>query len=769
MPPRFDLNVLHPVNKEDHQSRVRKFRRTVLAVHEIVSKKLYRHKTSNLEAYFRDAWRISRAQQLDGFSELPCRERLCRSLKRLAKSRSEMRLLWERVLQRVRDEQASLTSTIIESIWKELLRDNLVSGLADPNDPIIDELPPDEDAVAAEPIAEPVSAAGFAEPDVDDAGEPDDAEGNETIEPDVSLDEAHDEDAAAAARAVMALHDHEYLQKPRLPSDFHRSSMTPSTHYRQLQSSPLASAAAHILIAGSSQSSGSALRQDPSSTASSPILRGQADCQRSTGAISAASSGVHQASHGLESMSGGGFGNQAPFAPPMLPSASNEQEEPHWIWTSPRAKLLFASMCPSIQLGMLSATCSILQAINKRGFALRSIDNDHGVPVDWELVPLDPAQSAIPLTTEGIQSQPHMLEHLQPQLQQMQYLQNRQKHHPRWRAPVRSQAHTPLALQRLSSYVPIQPRLQCHPADAVAASESISNFQAAQSMPGQINNADLQLRPILSALAARNESENTTRTNGAAVDDPPRSQPDNAPPSSSTTTVHEQQLHPSQPLLEGGAVTPARHSSPQPQHMPSDPRLALSPPPHDLNHTAEQEHMAPIADDSQPVKNGLALPHLAPATNGLAHEQPADADSAASHSEKRTADAVPTDETPAPEDAAEAMRGKRPRSPDLPDSPSSSIAREDLLARRTRQRRQAPSVAASATTAAEASQDGPSSQPDASPGGSRPASPEMEEGMRKTNAANQLSIISLTADMECLRTATLCSSSMPLSAPPAAT
>ncbi|KAI8913057.1 hypothetical protein DFJ77DRAFT_466620 [Powellomyces hirtus] len=137
---RIDLKVLHHLNKDDNRKKQKRFARTVLAVHTIVSKKLYKTKANSLEAYFRDAWKISRAQvyrfldcavilkQLESFPKQPCRERLCRSLKRVAKNRADIHTLWSAVLERVNNEHESVTSTIINNVWRELLEAKLVTG-----------------------------------------------------------------------------------------------------------------------------------------------------------------------------------------------------------------------------------------------------------------------------------------------------------------------------------------------------------------------------------------------------------------------------------------------------------------------------------------------------------------------------------------------------------------------------------------------------------------------------------------------------------------
>ncbi|KAJ3123986.1 hypothetical protein HK098_001472 [Nowakowskiella sp. JEL0407] len=141
---RIDLKVLHHLNRDDINQKQNRFKRTVIAVHAIVSHKLYKSKSSSLEAYFRDSWKISRAQvyrfldcavvlkQLDGFTDLPCRERLCRALKQLARSRQDIRKLWDSVLRKAGNDQDSITSSMIGQVWAVLLANGEVTGLANP-------------------------------------------------------------------------------------------------------------------------------------------------------------------------------------------------------------------------------------------------------------------------------------------------------------------------------------------------------------------------------------------------------------------------------------------------------------------------------------------------------------------------------------------------------------------------------------------------------------------------------------------------------------
>ncbi|KAJ3024773.1 hypothetical protein HK097_006849, partial [Rhizophlyctis rosea] len=114
-----------------------------MAVHDIVTSKLYRTKNVSLEKYFREEWKISRAQvyrfmdcavvlkQLEDLSPHPSRERICRSLKRLAKNRHDMRKLWTTVLTNCDNDSENVSSTQISETWKELLQGGVVTGLAE--------------------------------------------------------------------------------------------------------------------------------------------------------------------------------------------------------------------------------------------------------------------------------------------------------------------------------------------------------------------------------------------------------------------------------------------------------------------------------------------------------------------------------------------------------------------------------------------------------------------------------------------------------------
>ncbi|KAJ3030697.1 UNVERIFIED_CONTAM: hypothetical protein HDU68_008086 [Siphonaria sp. JEL0065] len=135
----IDLKILNHMSGEDLELRQQK--KTVSAVQNIVGKKLYKEKSVSLEIYFKEYWKISRAQvyrfldcasvlaQLDGFTRIPTRERLCRTLKFLAKTKCDIRVLWAASLGQLRGNPDSITSTMLNQLWADLLSERKVTGL----------------------------------------------------------------------------------------------------------------------------------------------------------------------------------------------------------------------------------------------------------------------------------------------------------------------------------------------------------------------------------------------------------------------------------------------------------------------------------------------------------------------------------------------------------------------------------------------------------------------------------------------------------------
>ncbi|KAG4105897.1 hypothetical protein H8356DRAFT_1629697 [Neocallimastix lanati (nom. inval.)] len=125
----MDMDVLH--YKDNDQRRQDGFQKTILAIQSIVNRKLYKAVAPSLEIYFRDVWKISRAQvyrfldcatvlnTLEGFKERPTKERLCRSLKRHGKSPNNIRNLW--TLVKIRASDREITSTLIGKCWEEIV------------------------------------------------------------------------------------------------------------------------------------------------------------------------------------------------------------------------------------------------------------------------------------------------------------------------------------------------------------------------------------------------------------------------------------------------------------------------------------------------------------------------------------------------------------------------------------------------------------------------------------------------------------------------
>ncbi len=66
---------------------------------------------------------------MEGFPLLPQRERICRTIKRLAKSPKDVRTLWGKVLEMVDHHLDSITSSVIESSFHELKKAGLITHL----------------------------------------------------------------------------------------------------------------------------------------------------------------------------------------------------------------------------------------------------------------------------------------------------------------------------------------------------------------------------------------------------------------------------------------------------------------------------------------------------------------------------------------------------------------------------------------------------------------------------------------------------------------
>ena len=82
---------------------------------------------------------------MEGFDELPYREKICLSLKSLGKNREDIRTLWEYVLRQVRNDTDRITSTVIKGVWDHLMDQGKVTGV-----PPIDETESFRDRILAE-------------------------------------------------------------------------------------------------------------------------------------------------------------------------------------------------------------------------------------------------------------------------------------------------------------------------------------------------------------------------------------------------------------------------------------------------------------------------------------------------------------------------------------------------------------------------------------------------------------------------------------------
>jgi len=121
---------------DDKQER---FKKTAMAMKEIITKKLYKNKYPTMEQYFKEVFKLSRASvyrfvdasrvltQLEGFSVLPCGERQCRTLRRCTKDQKMVQILWKTVLEIYGNDTTLITSTIIQNTWEDLIKKGIVT------------------------------------------------------------------------------------------------------------------------------------------------------------------------------------------------------------------------------------------------------------------------------------------------------------------------------------------------------------------------------------------------------------------------------------------------------------------------------------------------------------------------------------------------------------------------------------------------------------------------------------------------------------------
>jgi len=108
------------------------FEQTMFAIANICEGKLYRAKSLTLEDYFKHEWSVSRAQvyrflscarvlkELQYFSVRPTKERICRAVRNLTSSRSELRHLWAAILEKYGDDCGELSAKAVSDIWMEV-------------------------------------------------------------------------------------------------------------------------------------------------------------------------------------------------------------------------------------------------------------------------------------------------------------------------------------------------------------------------------------------------------------------------------------------------------------------------------------------------------------------------------------------------------------------------------------------------------------------------------------------------------------------------
>lgn len=128
----IDFSCTSSKGREHGPEQQEGFIRTLEAVHCIVKQKLYRARRCTMEQYFSIYHNISRAQvyrlldchsvlkELDDFSVKPLKQRILRTLKKLASTTIARRKLWEAVLQKYGTSIQNLTSVDIQNTWEKL-------------------------------------------------------------------------------------------------------------------------------------------------------------------------------------------------------------------------------------------------------------------------------------------------------------------------------------------------------------------------------------------------------------------------------------------------------------------------------------------------------------------------------------------------------------------------------------------------------------------------------------------------------------------------
>ncbi|ORX84388.1 hypothetical protein BCR32DRAFT_266351 [Anaeromyces robustus] len=134
----IDRSIIRSGEGHGGEEKQERFRKTAMAMQEIISKKLYKAKHSTMEQYFKEVFKLSRASvyrfvdasrvlnQLEGFHILPFGERQCRTLRRCTKDLQTIRLLWSTVLNKYGEDPSLITSTIIQNTWDEMIEKKLV-------------------------------------------------------------------------------------------------------------------------------------------------------------------------------------------------------------------------------------------------------------------------------------------------------------------------------------------------------------------------------------------------------------------------------------------------------------------------------------------------------------------------------------------------------------------------------------------------------------------------------------------------------------------
>ncbi|KAI9137057.1 hypothetical protein BKA69DRAFT_1100386 [Paraphysoderma sedebokerense] len=121
------------------------FEQTMFAIAKICEGKLYRAKALTLEDYFKSEWSVSRAQvyrflscarvlkDLQTFPQRPTKERICRILRQLTSTTTELKSLWAAILKKFDGDLTNLSTNDVTDLWGEVKLKLDRDGASSPN------------------------------------------------------------------------------------------------------------------------------------------------------------------------------------------------------------------------------------------------------------------------------------------------------------------------------------------------------------------------------------------------------------------------------------------------------------------------------------------------------------------------------------------------------------------------------------------------------------------------------------------------------------